>query len=94
MTPLIALNINDLENCLPYTHNHGLATMLDSYYNYARRQGPVNRQFRVPLLDGEQAGSDLVRDELNRFGNEIVQRRLQYPPTPEQDGVRGSQDPR
>jgi hypothetical protein len=91
LTQVIALNINDLENCLPYTHHHGLAAMLDSYYRYARQQGPVNRQFRVPLLDGEQAGSDLVRDELNRFGNDIVQRRRQYPPTLQEDEARGSQ---
>jgi hypothetical protein len=83
ITPLIALNINDMENCLPYTHSHGLADMLDSYYHYARQQGPVNRQFRVPLLDGVQAGGDLVRDKLNRFGSEVLQRRVRHPPTTE-----------
>ena len=81
IAPLVGLTINDLENCLPYTHEHPLADILDSHYHYAKRRAPQHRQFRVPLLDGKQAGKDLVREELNKFGNALQQRRSpQAPP--------------
>lgn len=77
ITPLVALTINDLENCLPYTHEHALSTMLDSYSDYNRGRAPQHRQFRIPILDGKQPGRDIMRERLNAFGQHVIDQRRQ-----------------
>jgi hypothetical protein len=80
ITPLMALTITDLEHCLPYTHQHQLSDMLDSCYTYNRRRTPEHRQFHIPLLKNAIPGKDLVREQLNQFGNSLITRQEAQPP--------------
>ena len=76
----MALTITDLEHCLPYTHQHQLSDMLDSCYTDNRRRTPEHRQFHIPLLKNATPGKDLVREQLNQFGNSLITRQEGQPP--------------
>jgi hypothetical protein len=79
ITPLAALTLNDLENCLPYTHEHALTEIIDSYYRHNKHRAPEHRQFRIPLLDGKRPGKDIVRERLNEFGQQLHHQRFGTP---------------
>jgi hypothetical protein len=71
ITPLSALTIDDLENSLPYTNEHSMTEILDSYWQRNRNAPPHQRQFRVPILDGKKPGKDVARERLKRFGDDF-----------------------
>lgn len=75
ITPVCALTIDDLENALPYTHEHNLADILDSCWHHNKNRAPEHRQFQVPILGGKQPGKDVVRERLNTFGQDFQNRR-------------------
>ena len=71
ITPLSALTIDDLENSLPYTHEHSMTKILDSCWRHNRNIPPEHRQFRVPLLNDKDPGTDVARERLKRFTDDF-----------------------
>jgi hypothetical protein len=82
ITPLFSITINDLENSLPYTAQHGLSEILDSYSIRNRNLAPEARQFRIPILDGKKPGKDIARERFNKFGEEFHASRFPGAPFP------------
>ena len=80
ITPLFSITVADLENTLPYTHQHAFNEILESYYRANRNMYGELSPSSVPLLLGEQPGRDAVRARFEEFGHEL-ERRF-FPATP------------
>jgi hypothetical protein len=76
VTPLFSIALDDLENCLPYTAEHSLAEILDSYTKYNRNCHPEERQFRIPILYGKKRGVDITARRFEQFGRDLQARRF------------------
>jgi hypothetical protein len=74
VTPLFSITVEDLENILPHTDRHWLSDVLDSYWHENRNMYGAFSRSRVPLLEGESPGKDVVRERFRRFGNDLQQR--------------------
>jgi hypothetical protein len=82
ITPIFSITINDLENSLPYTAEHSLSEILDSYSIHNRNLRPEEKQFRIPILDGKKPGIDVARERFNKFGEEFHASRFPGVPFP------------
>jgi len=87
ITPLSALTLDDLENCLPYTNEHSMTEILDSYWLRNRNVSPEQRQFRVPILDDKKPGKDVARARLNRFSDDFQRAKASEPSVTSATGV-------
>jgi hypothetical protein len=74
ITPLFSITIDDLENALPYTNQHELRDILESYYRANKRMHGTLSHSRVPLLKDATPGTDVVRERFHQFADGLEQR--------------------
>ena len=71
ITRLFSLTIDDLENTLPHTHRHGFTDILESYFKANRKMFGEFSRSSIPLLQGEEAGKNVVRARFQQFGADL-----------------------
>jgi hypothetical protein len=82
ITSVFSITINDLENALPYTAEHSLSEIPDSYSIRNRNLRPEEKQFRIPILNGKKPGVDVARERFDKFGEEFHASRFPGVPFP------------
>jgi hypothetical protein len=74
ITPLFSLSIDDVENSLPYTHEHGFTDILYSYYRANVEMHTGLSRSKVPLLQGQRPGQNPIGERFNQFVNDLERR--------------------
>jgi hypothetical protein len=74
ITPLFSLSIDDLENSLPYTHEHGFTDILYSYYRANVEMHAGLSHSKVPILQGQGRGRNPIRQRFNQFVDDLQRR--------------------
>jgi hypothetical protein len=74
-----AITISDLENILPYSHEHGIGDIMDDYYKHNRTPtgtlafGSFSYA-NIPLLRRASRGKDVVLERFHQFNSDLERR--------------------
>ena len=71
VTPVMTLNISDIENLLGYLHEFKLSDVFDSFYSKNRSIVTPLSTSEIPLLKNVRHGSNVVLDSFADFGKRI-----------------------
>lgn len=74
ITPMFSLSIDDLENSLPYTHEHEFTDILYSYYRANVEMHAGLSHSKVPILKGGRQGRNPIGERFNQFVNDLERR--------------------